>query len=726
MTERGPWVLGVSNSHNGAVCLLEGDRIVAAVQEERLVRRKRQRIYGAKPSLALTYCLEQAGIKASNLSMVVYCSQASATSPDEDMYLNPVLQPQRNRIPVVRISHHLAHAVSAFATSGFRESAILVVDGMGSPWKDLSEDEVAGIKTPVEQGWETISLYFAEGTAVRALEKHLVTKGQWLTWEFTRMPRFQSLGGIFSAAAWQIFGNHHEAGKVMGLAPYGRPEIPASDFFHIVDGRFEYCDAVPRRFQHIDRWPKRQSEYQDLASSCQTALEEALLYLGRRARELCPSGNLSYAGGVALNSVANERLIRESGYEQVYIIPAAEDSGPAIGAAYYGLFQLTGKNTARRLVHDSVGRPYPHDTIAKTLDSTPGIRVTEPLDVLEETIDLLCANKIVGWFQGGSELGPRALGQRSILCDPRSPDAKSVLNTRVKHREPFRPFAPVIPLEEAANWFDLEGFPAESPFMLRICRFQEDKKNLVPAVVHVDGTGRFQTLTREANGPFYDLVQRFHRRTGVPILLNTSYNVMGEPIVETPEDAVWCFLSTGIDACVLEDRLVTKAPDFRSILDFRPSIVAPRFSQSRLLGEGWSDSDGAGAYLTFPVRGPFGPAVQLVSPNALPVLALINGRMTGWDILERLPKLTGAADEHLLLRTLKEWQTSAGGQSFLESTITPLDVVETLLHDRETAYTEAALTRILIRLRRSNVIAFHAPQAAASSPMPREVESAAV
>src|SRR6185369_8641161 len=292
-----------------------------------------------------------------------------------------------------------------------------------------------------------------------------------------------------------------------------------SDFFEIVDGRFEFKDKIPALFQHADRWPERQTEYEDLACSAQSALEVALLYLVDHLHELSPSNNLCYAGGVALNSVANERIIRESKFKHVYIKAAAEDSGPAIGAAYYGLWQLTKKNTRRRLLHDAVGRQYPLSAISQAIEETPATEIIHSTDVISDTVDLLTEGKIVGWFQGRSELGPRALGQRSILCDPRRPDGKEVLNLRVKHREAFRPFAPVILLEEAKNWFELDGQSPESPFMLRVCKFREDRKQEVPAVVHVDDTGRFQTLTKEANGQLYELVKKFYEKTGIPIVL---------------------------------------------------------------------------------------------------------------------------------------------------------------------------------------------------------------
>jgi carbamoyltransferase len=445
--------------------------------------------------------------------------------------------------------------MSAFATSGFMESSILIVDGRGSPYEDLLADESAAVKKRVRDGWETISLYAASGASVTALEKHLVEDGDWLRNNGQGMPRFGSLGGMFSAVAQQIFGDPMEAGKVMGLAPYGTAEIPSEYFFEVTRGGFVFHDEVLKRFRHDERWPLREDEYKNLASSVQSALEDALFYLLRRLRRLNPSENLCYSGGVALNSVANERIIRESGFKNIYITPAAEDSGPAIGAAYYGLWNLTGENTRQQLIHDALGQPYAPPAVSAAVESVQGIKFLKSDDVVSDAVDLLCDGKIIGWFDGGSEFGPRALGQRSIVCDPRRPDGKDVLNLRVKGREAFRPFAPAILLEEVANWFELDGTSPESPFMLRVCKFKPDKIDRVPSVVHVDYTGRLQTVTQKANGRFYDLIRKFYQKTGVPILLNTSFNVMGEPIVETPVDALASLLKSNLDCSVFEDRI---------------------------------------------------------------------------------------------------------------------------------------------------------------------------
>jgi carbamoyltransferase len=539
--------------------LLHGDEIVVAIQEERLSRFKRHRIYGRGPSLATSYCLNYAGLNPADLDLVVLCVQGRLQDEVHDIYGDPFLNLSAHGTRTLTIPHHYGHAFSAFATSGFDESAILIVDGAGSPASDFITAEKQLLNGDSDDAWETISLYYGSGTSIVPLEKHVVDRGAWLTMYEGEMPSFGSLGGMFSAAAHQIFGESTEAGKVMGLASFAAPSFPSSDFFDIDRGRFCFKDTVPRRFRHERRWPNEGREYEALSASVQAALEVALLYLVQRLRELCGSDNLCYAGGVALNSIANERLIRESGYKNVYIMPAAEDSGPAVGAAYYGLWQLTRHNSRRRLAHDALGRAYSPADVSAALNNGHAVRVVHSTDVVLDAVQLLRDGKIIGWFDGGAELGPRALGQRSILCDPRQPDAKEILNRRVKMRESFRPFAPAVLLDEAPNWFEFGGTSPESQFMLRVCEVKRERRDEVPAVVHVDGTGRLQTLTPETNGRFYELVKRFHEQTGVPILLNTSFNRMGQPIVETPSDAIECLLSSGLDCCVFADRIVFKS-----------------------------------------------------------------------------------------------------------------------------------------------------------------------
>lgn len=635
-----PWILGINLSHNSSMCLLKGDEIVVAIQEERLTRKKKDFLKIPEP-LALNYCLEYAGICKNDLDLVVGSSYLSQQKNLQ--YLKAIFP----NISILTINHHLSHAVGAFATSGFNEAAILVVDGAGSPGDEIIAEEPSVVKESIlpdnlqkYEKRETVSLYQASGTKVIGIEKHL---GGWLAFgdDSSRMPEFGSFGAIFDAAAKLIFANSADAGKVMGLAPYGKPEIPRSEFFNLIDNRFAFYNHIPKRFLFSEPWPAHQSEYETLAASVQAALEEALQYLVDRLKELCPSDNLVFTGGVALNSVANEKILfQRSKFDNIYIMPSAEDSGNAIGAAYYGLWQFTQKNTKPKLVHDALGKRYKFSEIDAAIQKTPAVKIYDSVDAIATTANLLTEGSIVGWFQGRSELGPRALGQRSILCDPRRPSGKAYLNSRVKHRESFRPFAPVVLLEEANNWFELNEVEGDSPFMLRVCQFRQDKKELVPAVVHIDGTGRVQTVTKERNGKFYDLVRAFFERTGVPILLNTSFNVMGEPIVETPEDALWCLLYTGVDYCVLEDRIVTKTESYNSILDLYPYInastydLSPNIENKFSLGQEWMINEFKDGDMLFSVCNKWGNFQVEGEEKWLSLLELVDGNKSGWELLK--------------------------------------------------------------------------------------------
>jgi carbamoyltransferase len=527
-------------------------------------------------------------------------------------------------------------------------------------------------------------LYAASGADITPLEKQVGSED---LRPKAGMRRFWSLGTMYASVARQIFGSGLEgAGKMMGLAPYGRPVIPVEDYYaySAADGRFDFVDTVSDRYLHDDRWPLRRDEYQDLAASTQRALEQAVCQLAIRLRDLSGGASrLCYAGGVALNSVANELLVCTSGFDDVFIMPAAEDSGTAIGAAYHGLWQLTGRNTMHRLPHDAVGRCYQSSDILPAIERCPAVHIvsngSSNGDVLDPVVDMLCDGKILGWFHGRSELGPRALGQRSIVCDPRRSGMKALLNSTVKFREEFRPFAPVVPLDQLTACFETSS-TVESPFMLRVLEFRPGIRDRVPAVVHVDGTGRVQTVTPEANGRFYDLVRRFHQRTGCPVLLNTSFNVAGEPIVETPDDAIGCLLSTGLDACVLENWVVARRPGCGSFLDLVLRVTAERVAFDYPVAPGWGrhdrepeaslrffssfhlDStrasyDGSAAnghpVLRIVVRTPWGPVMHIVNAGVFEVLIRIDGKKTGWEILESLRQDGHAGlDEGALTRTL--------------------------------------------------------------------------
>lgn len=577
-----PWIVGFSLSHNGGVCIFHGDKLVAAIQEERLSRIKRHELKSTVDCRALSYCLSVAGIDISQVDLCVVATIGAPLSKDRRSQMGLI-----DSLPteIITIPHYLAHAYSAYATSGFHEATVLVVDGLGEDIESLKRDYPDELKNVIfadfptappgakagrkAQG-EIVGIYHASGTNVTLLEKHIGTfliRGQ-------HMPGFGSFGGMFSAAAELIFHNKFEAGKVMGLAPHGQISDHPDDFFTLAaDGKISFSGLISKRYSGYQQpWPSNQAVFQNLAASTQKALEAGLTEIWQRCRNLGDSTNLAYAGGVALNSVANEKLIQRRFFDRHHIIPAAEDSGMAIGAAYHGLWQLTGKNGYHKLKRDSLGKTYPPKEIDLAIDETPYIRPVfqDKPNLIDPMVEALLAGKFIGLFEGGSEFGPRALGQRSIICDPRQADAKANLNQLVKHRESFRPFAPAVLEAEVVNWFNVRPEDSKSPFMLRVFDFQDGMKERVPAVVHIDGTGRVQTLAPEQNTLLYRCVQGFFQRTGVPMLLNTSFNIAGEPIVESPRDALLCALFSGLDIVVFEHVIVEKTAEFKGILHCIP------------------------------------------------------------------------------------------------------------------------------------------------------------
>lgn len=634
-----PFILGLSSSnHNGAACLLKGRTVVAAVQEERLTRIKRSGLEAGSPSLAVRYCLEAGGIRPSQLDAIVTCFLRDRESPLHDVTRNALLADAR--CPTFTISHHLGHAVSTFGASGFDRAAVLVVDGAGSRMEDLDPEERAVAALPcalppeIPDALEAHSLYSFTGNRATPIEKQM---GWWVDeedWDESGMKMFGGLGGMYSAVARQIFGDALDApGKVMGLFPFGKPDIPVEEFVDITPRWVIPRMDVRNRFRFAERWPAHKTLYENLAASTQAALERALLAIVHRLRVQTSATSLCYAGGVALNGVANERIFREAGFDDVFILPASEDGGTALGAAFYGLSRLC-SSPAPRLCRDSLGASYSRERVASDLNGVPACLVREPTDLVGATVDLLLEQRFVGWFQGGSEFGPRALGCRSILCDPRRAEMKDLLNERIKRREGFRPFAPIVLAEEARHWFDVPP-DDESAFMLRVWPFRPGAMEKVPAVAHVDGTGRVQTVTREANPRLHSLVTEFFRRTGVPIVLNTSLNVAGDPIVETPEDAAYCLFEGNLDACVIGDRIVTKASGHESVLDL---LIVPV--------KQWAE-------LENPVRVQtrWGSFHRTVPQDAIDLLRCLSAPRSGLELLEH-PDLKGRVKWPQLFRLL--------------------------------------------------------------------------
>jgi carbamoyltransferase len=364
----------------------------------------------------------------------------------------------------------------------------------------------------------------------------------------------------------------------MGLAPYGDPGRHYDALSRLITLRRNGTFRIDLSFfnYHLERTKNRCSEkfaetfgagrrkgedlsenHKDIAAALQLVTEETILHMAKVARAETGSPNLCLSGGVALNSVSNGRILREGIFDDVFIQPAASDGGCAVGACFTVYNVLLGHPRAYVLKDAYTGKGYTEEEMLEALRDTPGITYERVEDVASHAARLVAEGKIVGWFQGRAEFGPRALGNRSILADPRLPEMKDILNHRVKHREPFRPFAPSVLAEKCAEYFET-GYP--SPYMLLVYKVRPAKRQQIPAVTHVDDTGRVQTVDRDTNPLYWDLIKAFEERTGVPVVLNTSFNIRGMPIVNSPRDALDCFVGTGMDHAVIGPYVASKTP----------------------------------------------------------------------------------------------------------------------------------------------------------------------
>ncbi len=575
MPKQHSYVLGLNTyDHDVSACLLRDGAIAFAISKERITREKHASGFYQE---VIDYCLDAEGIRLEDVDLIVRnCYILPVPEMEERLVYQdmPGFLPEFERREavkhplylsrsdkVVSISHHLAHAYSAFAVSPFDEGVVMIVDGVGSYRSDVMEPfPAADAATPLARKSE--SYYKFSGTTLECLKKVWMEPDRgFLSDEFYNMP---GLGALYSRASTYIFGDWNKCGELMGLAPYGRKE-QVKHLLELTDGRLHVPHWTtdfrqPYVMDSEGKWETSPSmrHWEDLAWRVQDDTENVLLARARWLRETTGAKNLVIAGGVALNCVANGRLAREAGFENVWIQPAAGDDGIAIGCAYYGWLEILRQRRSFVMDHSYVGRRYGDQDIEKAIGKflvRIQVTATSSDDICRDTAKLLADQQVIGWFQGGSEFGPRALGNRSLLADPRKPEMKDILNSRVKHRQPFRPFAPIVLAERAAEVFEGEE---DSPFMLIAKRVRPEWRDRIPAVVHVDGTARVQTVREQTNPVLYRLLKEFEALTGVPVLINTSFNVKGEPMVETPRDAVVCFLTTGIDHLVLHDTLVSK------------------------------------------------------------------------------------------------------------------------------------------------------------------------
>jgi carbamoyltransferase len=577
-------ILGLSCwYHDAAACLLQDGRIVAAAQEERFTRKKHDPEF---PARAVAYCLEEAGLGVEDLDLVAfydkplltferlletYLSYAPAGLPSF-MKAMPVWLKKKLWIPdligkelpglkaeLVFPEHHESHAASAFFPSPFERAAVITADGVGE--------------------WATTSFGVGDGNRLRLhAEIHFPHSLGLLYSAFTYFTGFKVNSGEY---------------KLMGLAPYGEPryvdvilekliDLKEDGSFRLNMDYFTYPAGLRmtgRRMAELFGGPERRPESpltqreMDLARSIQAVTEEAMLRMARHVHRETGESNLCLAGGVALNCVANGRLHREGPFENIWVQPAAGDSGGALGAALMAWHEFEGRPRTPAptdsMEGSYLGPSYSADEIGQFLASEGIPHELVGDEALPERVAaLLAQDRVVGWFQGRMEYGPRALGARSILADARSPEAQRRVNLKIKFRESFRPFAPSVIAERCNEYFD---FDAESPYMLMVAQVRdalpsegEGFERLqriagdIPAVTHVDGSARIQTVHEGTNPLYYRLLKAFEAQTGCPVIVNTSFNVRGEPIVCTPREAYTCFRRTHIDALVLGPYLLTK------------------------------------------------------------------------------------------------------------------------------------------------------------------------
>ena len=525
------FVLGLHKDpwHDTGAALIrrDGDRTdFVVVSEERLDRVKDSRAY---PEKAIAACLNEFGLKSIHDVDLVVLDYICDQDWRKDHFRRECRQDiALHELPTDKIrvvNHHLAHAYATYCSSGFDRAAVLIVDGRGS-------DK------------ETQSLYLAEGSDIR-----LVAKTSQI-----------GIGLLYAAVTQKIGFKLLQEGKTMGLAPFGADvQPPVFEFAAHYDGivtDYAYAcveGSYDMRLSHRDI-----VSFEDKARAAfdvQAECERAMLHLARWARETTGATKLCISGGVGLNSVANYKILKSGLFEDVFVNPAASDTGIPLGAALYGYHHVLGAPRDYPDIPAFVGPSYTADAIADAIAKFDGFAVVRT-NAVDEAVKLLIDNQIVSCHFGRSEMGPRALGNRSILMSPLKAENKDTLNLRVKHREAFRPFAPAILEERVSEYFDMDR---PCPYMLFVPAIHPDKRGVIPAVTHVDGTGRLQTVSRARNPLFYELIEKFSQATGVPVLLNTSFNDNNEPIVETPEDAIRYFLGTNIDALLIGgDTLLVK------------------------------------------------------------------------------------------------------------------------------------------------------------------------
>lgn len=580
MVQKSLNVIGVSALyHDSACCHLQDGILISAAEEERFTREK---FDPDIPFNAFMYCLEEADISVTDIDCIAYYENPRkklARQMWSGYHFNPE-KPDRKMDPtrpeseireilgyegrILYFEHHLSHAASSYYFSGFDSAAILTVDGVGE--------------------WATCSYGKGNGDHIEIFEE-------------VHFP--DSLGLLYSAITGYLgFDVNEGEYKVMGLAPYGQPlytdkirqlvrfkgngqfELEMK-YFDYIKGHKMYSEHLIELFGQPPRTPESEIQqfHKDLARSLQYVLEEILLEMVNYLYQKVGGENLCMAGGVALNCVANGRILKSGPFKRLFIQPAANDAGCSLGAAALAHVQLTGKRPLnKKMEHVYFGSEFDSNEIFRILSGT-SLKYKDfrgkQNELIRETAQRLANGKVIGWFQGRMEFGPRALGSRSILADPRNPVMRDRINAMVKKREAFRPFAPVVLEDKMNEHFDI-GHP--SPFMLETCQVISPLD--LPAITHVDNSARIQSIDKKTNFLYAGIIEEFDRLTGCPILLNTSFNVRGEPIVCTPIDAIECFITSDIEALVIGDFLIDRDPESLYLLQI--IVKANRNAKSKI------------------------------------------------------------------------------------------------------------------------------------------------
>jgi len=551
--------------HDSSAALVVDGELIVALEEERFTRNKHTREF---PENAIRECLRIGGITADQIDHVAvsikptHCWQKKVAYALKKPHkaapfikhelINGYFKQRRfkqwvsdtftgtKKPDIAFIEHHMSHAAGSFFVSPYKDAAIMAIDGSGE--------------------WACAWLGHGEENKVTCFNESVFPN---------------SLGSVYeSVTEFCGFKPNYDEGKTMGLAPLGdasrfieeaRKTVHISENGQIeVDlSYFSYqywgYKRCAQKFYDVFGEPRAmdgefETHHHDVAAAFQLLLEECALKMAAFLKQKTGATHLIIAGGVALNSVMNGRLLRDAGFEDVYIMPAAGDNGTSIGAAYTLLHQEL--NLPRTFVHDNpyVGNEYSDEEIETTLKKFK-LNYIQCADIAADTAELLENGRIGGWFQGRMEIGPRALGSRSIVANPAFPDMKDKINAEVKFREAYRPFAPSATVEAAKEFFDIE---VEAPFMLKVCQVKQDKQSVIPSITHVDGSARLQTVRAESHPIYHSLISQLGTRTGVPVVLNTSFNIQGEPVCESPRDAIRCFYSTGLDFLAIGSFLIKK------------------------------------------------------------------------------------------------------------------------------------------------------------------------